>query len=65
MVSGPYIKMYSNLILKLLDMYSDDTVMKAVDFINTDKLCDEVTNKLDSKNLSEAKFLKELEKLGA
>ena len=64
MISGPHIKDFSNLILEILGMYSDDIVMKVVDFTDTDERYKAV-QKIFDKNLSEAEFLKELEKLGA
>lgn len=64
MISGPNIKGFSNLILEILGMYSDDIVMKVVDFTDTDERYKAV-QKIFDMNLPEAEFLKELEKLGA
>lgn len=64
MISGPNIKGFSNLILEILGMYSDDIVMKVVDFTDTDERYKAV-QKIFDRNLPEAEFLKELEKLGA
>ena len=45
-------------------MCSDNTTLKVVEFMSTDERYKAV-QKIFDKNLSEAEFLKELEKLGA
>lgn len=45
-------------------MCSDNTTLKAVEFVSTDERYKAV-QKIFDRNLSEAEFLKELERLGA
>lgn len=63
MITGECFKGYITLLINIVDMCSDNTTLKAVKFVSTDERYKAV-QKIFDKNLSEADFLKELEKLG-
>lgn len=64
MITDECFKGYIALLINIVDMCSDNTTLKAVEFISTDDRYRAV-QKIFDKNLSEAEFLKELENLGA
>ena len=64
MITDECFKGYITLLINIGDMCSDNTTLKAVKFVSTDERYKAV-QKIFDRNLSEAEFLKELEKLGA
>lgn len=64
MITDECFKGYITLLISIVDMCSDNTTLKAVEFMSTDERYKAV-QKIFDRNLSEAEFLKELEKLGA
>lgn len=62
MITRKHLKGYSDIILEMLGMFSEDTTVKAVNLINTDTKYLKIRKILDKKP-TEQEFLKELEKL--
>ena len=62
MISSNQLKTYSNLIIKMLDRYSEETTAIATDLIDTDEKCIKA-EELFQQYLSEGDFLKAVKTL--
>ena len=64
MLNRKYLKNYSNVMLKSLDMYSDDTTLKLEDSITSEEILLKIEQIL-STNPTEQQLLQKLDKLNS
>ena len=64
MITDECFRSSTKLMCKIMDTYSGDTTLKTLKFVSTDERYKAV-QKIFDRNLPEAEFLKELEKMGA
>ena len=62
MISNKCLKAYSDLILKALDVYSEETAITVAEIINTDEKCAEAERIIEQR-LKEHEFIERINKL--